>query len=934
MTRRLTLSFLLLFLTISLWAGGIRTSEDFIAFAQAVAKGEPTTCWRNDDGEVCLLADIDMAKAKKFRGIPEFKGVFNGNGFCIRNLKATAPIFGRLEEGTVKNLTIDASCSLKLTDGDNAYGFLVGVNNGLVENCVNHGKVEFKSTFVSKTLVIGGLVGSNLHLVMKCRNYGPVSVDCLSRTDSEKPAGAVGGLVGRNGGKRRSSCVAWSENYGKVTYVGDLMYDSTGGIVGDGNSGTVKFCVNRGEVLSNASGMNDWAILSRCAGIVGYTKADVVCCDNFGCVSSQGNGSPSTGGIVGAINDADVIIDCVNYGNVNVSNESHGAVGGVCATVSRAARVKSCVNRGEVTFEGVSVNKRTSVGGVVGYVYNKKDAVVGAYVRDCVNYGKVTSGKGGNRYENDDKAIHTGGVVGFMKGSPDYQVLLLNCANKGKVEAAGGRCGNIAGACPGVKTGGEYVDEFAASAQPAPDGSNVYGIVKTPDGTPVPGVMVSDGFTTTLTDGSGRYALVSDLSKTRSVYISVPAEYEIPMHEGIPHFFRRVARHEKAVTADFTLTPRKEVNDSYTVLMVADPQIRPYEFDGSAETWRDDVAPDMEAYRASLDEECYAIDLGDLIYNYPVAYDDYMDVARTIRCPMFNVIGNHDFDQRNMYATELGTPYFNIYAGPENYSFNIGKMHYVVLNDIIYNRLSPKEKYRIGLEDTTLEWLRQDLQYVPKETTIVLAVHGQLFRAPKYSETGNPNYERYCELLKDYARVYCWAGHYHSNFGYDYAGKGVGLDNIQTVCVSRATGSLRVNGYLNPHGTPQGYMVAEVDGSEMTWKYKAVGKSVDEQMTVYEPSRTDGRHVSATVWNWNPDTWGKPEWWENGRKVSDMQKWDGNDPDYVKLISTITDEYTLELAKPAKSRHLFRVQPSEGAVSGEVRVSDKFGNVYIKSISW
>jgi hypothetical protein len=370
------------------------------------------------------------------------------------------------------------------------------------------------------------------------------------------------------------------------------------------------------------------------------------------------------------------------------------------------------------------------------------------------------------------------------------------------------------------------------------------------------------------------------------------------------------------------------------MLMVADPQIRPYAYDGSAETWRDNVAPDMEAYRASLKGECYAMDLGDLIYNYPVAYDDYMDVAKTVKCPMFNVIGNHDFDQKNLYATELGTPYFNVYAGPENYSFNIGKIHYVVLNDIVYNRMSPKDKYKVGLEDATFEWLRQDLQYVPKETTIVVAVHGQLFKAPKYDTTQNPNYDRYSALLKDYAKVYCWAGHYHSNFGYDYAGKGVGLDNISVICVSRATGSLRVNGYLNSHGTPQGYMVVDVDGGEMTWWYKSVGKGRDEQMTVYAPYRTDSRHVAATVWNWNQDTWGTPEWWENGQKVGNMQKWDDKDPDYVRLISTITDKYTLELAQPAKSHYLFKVLPSAGARGGEVRVKDKFGNVYVKSISW
>ena len=40
----------------------------------------------------------------------------------------------------------------------------------------------------------------------------------------------------------------------------------------------------------------------------------------------------------------------------------------------------------------------------------------------------------------------------------------------------------------------------------------------------------------------------------------------------------------------------------------------------------------------------------------------------------------------------------------------------------IYDRTSTKDKYKVGLEDSTLEWLRQDLQFIPKENTIVIAL--------------------------------------------------------------------------------------------------------------------------------------------------------------------------------------------------------------------
>jgi hypothetical protein len=65
-----------------------------------------------------------------------------------------------------------------------------------------------------------------------------------------------------------------------------------------------------------------------------------------------------------------------------------------------------------------------------------------------------------------------------------------------------------------------------------------------------------------------------------------------------------------------------------------------------------------------------------------------------------------------------------------------------------------------------------------------------------------------------------------------------------------------------------------------------------------------------------------------------MERWNAKDPGYVKLISDITDKYLLELAQPAVSRYLFRIKPSAGVSTGEVRVEDKFGNVYVKSISW
>ena len=55
-----------------------------------------------------------MSKVKKFDGVKSFGGVFDGRGFSIMNWKAQRGLFGQIAEGgIVRNLKIDASCSMK-----------------------------------------------------------------------------------------------------------------------------------------------------------------------------------------------------------------------------------------------------------------------------------------------------------------------------------------------------------------------------------------------------------------------------------------------------------------------------------------------------------------------------------------------------------------------------------------------------------------------------------------------------------------------------------------------------------------------------------------------------------------------------------------------------------------------------------------------------
>ena len=173
-----------LFLPVSALADGIRTAADLVEFATALNSGQSTEKWRNEKGEVCLEADIDMAKVKKFESISSFGGVFDGQGHSILNWKAKSGLFNKLlQGGVIRNLIIDKSCSMKAENKAEEYflGFIANCNNGLVENCENYGSISHKSKYSDTSIDIGGVVGSNRWLV-------PNGLGCVQRLISGQSA--------------------------------------------------------------------------------------------------------------------------------------------------------------------------------------------------------------------------------------------------------------------------------------------------------------------------------------------------------------------------------------------------------------------------------------------------------------------------------------------------------------------------------------------------------------------------------------------------------------------------------------------------------------------------------------------------------------------------------------------------------------------------
>lgn len=944
--KRFFLSLILSLFVFAAYAEGISNYKELLAFAKAVNKEADISAWQNEKGVVCLDADIDMKKGKKFPTIKVFKGKFDGCGHKLYNWNTKTSLFGTLEPTAVlENLVVDASCKLTVKTSyneENEYiSFLVKVNRGKIQNCVNHGTIEHVGEEAFKAIYVGSIAALNYNIVYKCKNTGNVTSRINFTKHAKGMSLRMGGLIGTCYGKSLAGVtIARCENTGNVSYMGDYPNSNIGGVVGESSKATVKYCVNRGNVVAVGLPIANTKVkgYSRAGGITSWANCDILCCDNFGVIATSGAHESHAAGICCRPNGALDMVNCVNYGKISTNSSGLAYTGGIAAYTNQNVHLVNCFNYGQIVSEGTE--RQGWAGGIAGAFTSRKGLKTGAYIRDCVNYAKVTN-------KSNHKNSTTAGVLGYGsgradKGKPEVKLNIVDCANYGNIDAKTGKKDNLCAHRSRVIVRGERYDDFAKVMKPWADGTNVFGRVVDSNEMPVAGVVVSDGKQSVKTDVNGEFAMKSDMGKVHFVSISIPAEYEIPLRDSRPQFFRRVPRYAQAVRADFVLKKREKVSDEFVLAMIGDPQTRGLYVDNSTERFRDLILPDVAEYKAGTDKEVYAINLGDLLYNFMDAYDDYVDVVATAKVPMFSAIGNHDYDQRTILETELGTPYFENYLAPLNYSFNIGKMHFVIVNNILYNRPSDKHRYKVGMEGYTYEWLKNDLAHVPTDNTIVICGHSPIFKwrgKTKYEKSAN--YKKYSTLLSKYNKVYAWAGHTHQNHSYDYAdapARQAHMKNIEVITVARCQGQIRLNRELNTDGTPNGYMVAEVKGDKMEWYYKAIGHDRSYQIRAYSPTRTNTEYVKANIWNHSPETWSMPEWWENGVKVADMEYSKEKDPDYLEIYAEHNQQKMgkteRSYSKPANPPFFFRVKPSAGVREGEIRVTDQFGVTYTQKVQW
>lgn len=509
-------------------------------------------------------------------------------------------------------------------------------------------------------------------------------------------------------------------------------------------------------------------------------------------------------------------------------------------------------------------------------------------------------------------------------------------------------------------------------------GTTVYGIVSSA-GVGVENVVVSDGAEVTVTNEKGIYQLKS-AKKWGYVFISVPSGYEVPSVGVLPQFHRALKNSADVVErADFKLE-KVDGQDSYKIFMLGDMHLANRTGDlGQFAQFTSDLTDYMTRHKG---EKMYALTLGDMtwdLYWYSNSYyfPQYLNTVNSQikNLQIFHTMGNHDNDFQTRSDYDAAVKYVDQIC-PTYYSFNIGKVHYVVMDDIDCSSYdgSTSRNYVKSLSAEQLDWLAKDLSHVAKTSPVVVAMHAQVFYPTTSGfkiDHDQVNTLRLFDILDGYT-VRFVTGHTHKLFNVTPDAPIVDGHNFReynsgSVCASWWwSGNLTPGIHIGTDGTPGGYGIWDVTGTDFQCLYKSTGWPEEYQFRSYDlnnvhfsmadvplmPSdisasvknaymqyvnaypQNNDNEVLINIWNWNSD-WTLSVVDEKRKTLPYTEVW-AYDPLHIAALSVkrfnnakltqtpsfITDKFT----------HFFKVKADDADTDLVITVKDEFGNEWTENM--
>lgn len=379
--------------------------------------------------------------------------------------------------------------------------------------------------------------------------------------------------------------------------------------------------------------------------------------------------------------------------------------------------------------------------------------------------------------------------------------------------------------------------------------NNLVGLISDAStGKGIPGVPVTDGYTFTQTDVNGVYQFKGS-RLCRNVYYTTPANYKVALNpsNGLPLFYSTSTISYYGVNRnDFKLEPLEAIEENFTFVAIGDPQCKT---DSDVQRFKNETLPDITATLSNAQSSgkylnAYAVTLGDITFDNTVQWDPMVTTMSNMSFPLFNCIGNHDHD-----ATETNDYYattnYVTRLGPTDYSFNRGKAHIIVMDDVVCTSTNQSTwTYDAGFSDAQYNWLKEDIALVENKADKLVFICCHIpFRAGSSSGGSNVNkdkhYEDVLKLLTQFKEAHIMIGHTHYPENYIHTQYTcAGGQPIYEHVHGGACGAWW-SGNLNTDGAPNGYSIYEIQGSSVhNWVMKATGQPDSYQMRVYDGNAT------------------------------------------------------------------------------------------------
>jgi hypothetical protein len=268
---------------------------------------------------------------------------------------------------------------------------------------------------------------------------------------------------------------------------------------------------------------------------------------------------------------------------------------------------------------------------------------------------------------------------------------------------------------------------------------------------------------------------------------------------------------------------KSKINDKFNMLLFGDSQVRnTSEINYFAHS----------SLEASLTENAeLGVMLGDIVY------DDLSNIPELIRTVSISKLnwnylpGNHDinFDAEEQTNTD---DTWNKFLGPSYYSYNYGQVHFIAINDIWHEE---NNKYRAEIGKIQMDFIRNDLKFVPNDKLIVLMMHIPLNELK--------DRDTLFALLKGRLNTISFAGHWHTNRQLFFDKESGWMNenpHIQVVCGATCgswwDGNYDIFGIpqsMQSDGSTKGYWIVKFDGNNYKYHFNSTDTYNKSNMSIW-----------------------------------------------------------------------------------------------------